>query len=219
MRHEWYLSLLAYLEAISRGLMAPVASRVHPEPGYVGDIKALYERRTSRVFTADELPLQTVESLLQRVFADDRPGPDVTLAVWNVNGLRSGLYRWESGEPWRLGEAPLREQVTKNCAGQTAASGGALAVWISSLTEIGQPARYVMDLVDLGRLGQRLCAAAAELGIAVFLTPAVHDRGTCELLWLDDAERRLTYVFGLGVKPGSANALTGPDVTAVRTES
>ncbi len=54
-----------------------------------------------------------------------------------------------------------------------------------------------MDLIDLG---QRICLAGAELGIGVFRTPAVHDRGACLLLGLADAERRLTYVFGLRVR-------------------
>lgn len=209
-RYEWYMALLTYLEAFSNGVAEPVASRVDPDAEYVVDIKALYARHTSRVFTADHLALGTLERLLSRVFADGSGAPEVTLAVWNVNGLGSGLYRWRNGRLRYLGAAPSRADVATNSAGQTAASSGALALWMSSLTEVDQPARYMMDLVDLGRLGQRLCAAAAELEIAVFLTPAVHDRGTCRLLGLGAAERRLTYVFGIGVADRSSQ----PSITA-----
>lgn len=116
-----------------------------------------------------------------------------------VSGLVTGLYRWQRGRLKRVDDVPERSTVATTSAGQPATSTGALTLWISSLTDPGQPARYMMDLIDLGRLGQRICLAGAELGIGVFLTPAVHDCEACSMLGLADAERRFTYVFGLGV--------------------
>lgn len=198
-RHEWYLALLAYLEVHSHGLIAPVASLVPQDGAYLGDLAAIRHRRTTRVFDDAALVAESVETLLRGVFRDRlHAGVEVSLAIWRVSGLVTGLYRWQNGRLKRIGDAPERAAVARTSAGQTAASTGALALWISSLTNPGQPARYVMDLVDLGRLGQRICLAGAELGIGVFLTPAVHDSETCSLLGLADAERRLTYVFGLG---------------------
>lgn len=197
-RHEWYLALLAYLEARSHGRAAPVASLVPQDGTYLRDLEAIHRRRTTRVFDDATLAASSVEALLRRVFPDGLPvGVAVSLAIWQVSGLVTGLYRWQGGRLTRADDAPERAATS---AGQTAASTGALALWISSRTDPGQPARYLMDLVDLGRLGQRICLTAAELGIGVFLTPAVHDRGACSLLGLADAERRLTYVFGLGVR-------------------
>ncbi|MGH3866086.1 MAG: hypothetical protein ACRDQ4_08100 [Pseudonocardiaceae bacterium] len=89
--------------------------------------------------------------------------------------------------------------------------------WISSLTDPGQPARYVMDLIDLGRLGQRICLAGAELGIGVFLTPAVHDCEACSMLGLTDAERRFMYVFGLGIPATRPTDLINDAVVATST--
>ncbi|MGH3874323.1 MAG: nitroreductase family protein [Pseudonocardiaceae bacterium] len=199
-RHEWYLALLAYLEARSHGLVAPVASRVAQDGAYLGDLTAISHRRTTRAFEDAALHTDSVETLLRCVFPDGlHVSVEVSLAIWRVDGLATGLYRWRSGRFKRIDDAPERAAVARSSAGQTATSTGALALWISSRTDPGQPARYVMDLVDLGRLGQRICLAGAELGIGVFLTPAVHDNGTCPLLGLADAERRLTYVFGLGV--------------------
>jgi hypothetical protein len=199
-RHEWYLALLAYLEARRHGLIAPVASLVPQDGAYFGDLAAIRHRRTTRVFDDAALAAESVETLLCRVFPDRlHVGVEVSLAIWRVSGLVTGLYRWQSGRLTWVNDAPERVAVARASAGQTAASTGALALWISSLTAPGQPARYVMDLVDLGRLGQRMCLAGAELGVGVFLTPAVHDSETCSLLGLADAERRLTYVFGLGI--------------------
>ena len=42
--------------------------------------------------------------------------------------------------------------------------------------------------------------AATELGMATFLSPAVYDHPTCSMLGIKAADRRLTYVFGLGVE-------------------
>ncbi|MGH3831284.1 MAG: nitroreductase family protein [Pseudonocardiaceae bacterium] len=199
-RHEWYLALLAYLESRSHGLIAPVASLVPQDGAYVDDLAVIRHRRTTRAFDDAALATDSVETLLRGVFLDGLPvGVEVSLAIWRVSGLAAGLYRWRSGRLKRIGDAPERVAVARASAGQTAASTGAFALWISSRTDLGQPARYVMDLVDLGRLGQRICLAGAELGIGVFLTPAVHDSETCSLLGLADADRRLTYVFGLGV--------------------
>ena len=67
------------------------------------------------------------------------------------------------------------------------------------LTDPEDPTGYVTDLLNLGRLGQRLCAVATECELATFLTPAAHDSATCSLLKLAQAERLLTYVFAFGV--------------------
>jgi hypothetical protein len=203
-RHEWYLALIAYVEALADGMCRPVASRVPPDGGYITDLAALYRRRTSRVFTSDPLTRAQLDGVLERVFSDgDAPGSECMLAVWSVDGLEPGLYRWQGGEFERVGEAPERNIVAANTAGQPAASMGSAALWLSTITEPERPARYLMDLVDLGRLGQRICIAGVELGVATFLTPAVYDSGTCTMLGLDKVERRLTYFFGLGINPRS----------------
>ncbi|MGH4015102.1 MAG: hypothetical protein ACRDSL_14510, partial [Pseudonocardiaceae bacterium] len=199
-RHEWYMALLAYLEALSYGVERPVTSRIHSDFSYIGDIGVVTRRHTSRTFSSAALSWAHVDQLLRRVFANvSHPGLDISLVAWNVRGLDLALYRWRGGELSNIGEAPMRDAVTANSAGQTAVSSGALAMWVSIITDVSRPERYVMDLVDLGRLGQRICLAATDLDMAVFLTPAVHDRGTCSLLDIGDADCRLTYVFGLGV--------------------
>lgn len=203
-RHDWYMALLAYLEALSYGIRKPVTSRIGPDYGYVVDPGAVFRRRTTRVFSSASLSASITGELLRRVFLTGwHPDIDVSLAAWNVHGLSCGLYRWREGDLYRVGQAPTRDAVAANSAGQTSVSSGALTIWVSTITDVEQPARYLMDLVDSGRLGQRLCLAATDMGVAIFLTPAVHDRGTCSLLGIGDADRRLTYVFGLGIDTSS----------------
>lgn len=198
-RHEWYMALLVHLETLGHGVDRPVASRIRSDSTCISDLATVFRRRTSRVFPPSPLSADSVEKLLSRVFQNAwHPGLEVSVVAWNVLGLAPGLYRWQAAQLERVAEAPERDVIAANSAGQSAASTGALSIWISSLTDVERPERYLMDLVDLGRLGQRMCMVATELGMATFLTPAVYDRGTCSSLSIGAADRRLTYVFGLG---------------------
>lgn len=66
-----------------------------------------------------------------------------------------------------------------------------------------RPERYLLDLVDLGRAGPRMCMAAAELDIPVSLSPVGYVRSAGSMHDIDAAVQRLTCVFGLGVQPAS----------------
>jgi hypothetical protein len=213
-RHEWYLAFLAYAEVLERGAACPVGSRVPAATGYLADAAALFRRRTSRFFAPEPVSLTAVEILLGRVTPSGWwPDLEISVVAWNVDGLSPGVYRWRDGHLAQCGEVPTRELVAANCAGQTATSSGALAIWLSALSDPGHPGQYLMDLVDLGRLGQRICMAATELGFAMFLSPAVYDRPTCLMLGIGQAERRITYVFGLGSPASPQSASTKSSAT------
>ena len=212
-RHEWYLAFLAYAEALERGAAFPVASRAPASTSYLADTAALFQRRTSRFFAPEPVRLTAVKDLLSHVAQSSWwPDLEISVATWNIDGLAPGLYRWCDGNLMQRGEVPPRELVAANCAGQTATSSGALAIWLSALSDPGHPGQYLMDLVDLGRLGQRICMAATELGVATFLSPAVCDRPTCSMLGIGQAERRITYVFGLGSPASPQSASTKSSV-------
>ena len=213
-RHEWYLSLLAYLEALEHGIKRPTTSQVVPETRYLTDVAALMLRHTSRAFSPIPVTIEQVKGLLARVFpASSQLYAEVSLASWDVGGLDSGLYRWRNDSLAYVSAVPGRELVADNCAGQTAPSSGALALWVSLVTDPDRPEQYLLDLIDLGRIGQRICAAATELGIAVFLSPAVYDRPTCSMLGIDKPDQRFTYVFGLGSSISPQTASTRSSVT------
>jgi hypothetical protein len=66
-----------------------------------------------------------------------------------------------------------------------------------------RPERYLLDLVDLGRAGARMCMATAELDIAISLNPVGYVRPTCSMVGINAAGQRLTCVFGLGGQSAS----------------
>lgn len=117
----------------------------------------------------------------------------------NVDDVDQFLYRWQDHKLVPTGQPISPEVVAKMSAGQTAASAGALTVWLSLLTDLAKPVQYVMDLIDLGRLGQRICEVATQMGLAVFVTPAVYDRETCAHLNLNQPDNTLIYLFSVGV--------------------
>jgi hypothetical protein len=122
-RHEWYLALLAYLEARSHGLVAPVASLVPQAGTYLGDLAAIRHRRTTRVFDDAALAADSVGALLRRVFGDELPGGvTVSLAIWQVSGLVTGFYRWQRGRLKRVDDAPERSAVATTSAGSASVS-------------------------------------------------------------------------------------------------
>lgn len=65
-----------------------------------------------RVFDDAALAADSVEALLRRVFSDKLPsGVTVSLAIWQVSGLVTGLYRWQRGRLKRVDDAPERSAV------------------------------------------------------------------------------------------------------------
>jgi Nitroreductase family len=212
-RHEWYLALLSYLESIADGQSASTRSALDADGGYIEDISTLYRRRTVRTFSDGSVSVEALKTLLGRSLSGI-PNDNWTVSIMprNVEGLDDLLYRWQEGGLVPVGQPISPAVVAKMSAGQTAASAGALTVWLSRLTDIGMPAQYVMDLIDLGRLGQRICEVATEMGLAVFLTPAVYDRDTCNHLNLKQADSMLTYLFSVGVPHSEPSTAVHEDV-------
>jgi hypothetical protein len=198
-RHDWYTSSLALLDALADGKTRPCASRLMADASYIDDPSVLLKRRTTRVFHRAPISIDVLNALLRTALGEQVAGLTTTVAAHHVDGLEPGLYRSEEGGLLRPVSGPVdRDRVATATAGQSAAAGGAVTVWLSLVTDPYHPAGYLRDLLDLGRLGQRLCEVATSLGLGVFLTPAAYDRKTCTLLGLHDAERLLTYVFAVG---------------------
>lgn len=198
-RHEWYLASLALLESLADGHVRPAVSQVAARSDYVQDPAVLLRRRTVRAFRPEPIDRSTLEQLVGKAVKHRPQGITVTIAAHDVAGLDHGVYRSEDAGLRRLGGCPSRDEIAAATAGQSAGSAGAATLWLSLPTDTSLPATYIRDLLDLGRLGQRLCEVATEVGLGVFLTPAAYDTRTCLLLKLPDADRMLTYVFAVGV--------------------
>jgi hypothetical protein len=84
--------------------------------------------------------------------------------------------------------------------GQAPVENAAVIVLLTSVVSVTSAKQYEMDILDLGRLGQRICLIAEELGLGVFLTPAIADGLTLTSLKAPEAEKTVTYLFALGKK-------------------
>jgi hypothetical protein len=60
-------------------------------------------------------------------------------------------------------------------------------------------AAYQDTIIRLGRLGQRLCLSATEMGIGVFLTPAISDALVAEMLQINEPISTIGYFFSIGL--------------------
>ena len=207
-RYGWYLSCLAHLEAVADWQSTPpLAQSIGKDVGYVGGLAALYERRTTRSFSKEAIALEHVLDLMGKVFeCSPSIAPEqlqVYLAPTRVTGLGPGLYRWRQRdlEPLGIPLEPFQtpQGISSLVIGQCSAGAGALAVWIIAKVNTENGAVYQDTIIRLGRLGQRLCLTATEMGFGVFLTPAISDSMVAEMLRIDEPINTIGYFFSIGL--------------------
>lgn len=200
--HGWYLCALAVLVGRAQGREPPPRVAWPPLFGERGELlDALYTRRTSRRFAPEALPRDALERVLEALPASALDDVTVRVAALDVNGLASGVYGWTTDARLSsLGLLATREDVRRWSIGQPWTGDGGAAVWLVRELDPDAPPRYEPDLMDLGRLAQRLCLAAVAAGVAVFLTPAVSDAALFAAIQIDEPEFAVAYAFTLGAR-------------------
>ena len=212
-KYGWYISLLAHLECVgSQTADVVLAKRKATRLGDVTDrdlIAALFRRKTTRVFAEQSIAMDA----LNRVLAAGLDGCDSTmmpatrcfLAAHDVSGLQPGLYerQLDTRELTCMSAGLSRYDVRAMTCGQSPSSTGAATIWLVREIDESSTREYEGSIIDLGRIGQRVCVAAEHENIGVFLTPAVADKATLDALGVVDAANTVTYLFGLGVKQSS----------------
>lgn len=201
-RHDWYLSLLAHLEVLAHARSRPAISALASRKDYLPDLDVLAARRTTRVFDSAPITVEELQTLLERALA----GSDVSALRWlrvflaplAVRGLAPVIHEWNHHAAVPTGTAITREAVQDLTTGQVSAGDGACALWLLAGLDTSDPAAYELGLVELGRIGQRLCLTATDLGLGVFLTPAVKDREVLATLGVPADPTCVAYVFSIG---------------------
>jgi nitroreductase len=201
-RHSWYLTLLAHLEATGDS-EHPVAASTIPSRDFVDKLDVMMTRRTTRRFVQEQIPLEQLKSVLTRTL-DGVDDPDLRILVGclEVEGVAPAVYEWNIDEG-TLGEAinPLtRADARIMAVGQAPVEGAAAMILLTRLIDTSNARQYEMDVIDLGRLGQRICLLSEEEGLGVFLTPALADETILKTLKAPDPEKTVTYLFALGKK-------------------
>lgn len=197
--HGWYLSALAMMAARSTD-REPASRPAHPPlwPSRDALLGVMHRRRTSRRFAARQLPLEDLDRVLDALRGDVLQDVTVRVAALAVDGMRCGLYAWSPQGFTGTGLPVSRDDIRRLTIGQSWAGDGAAVVWLVRALDPSAPERYEPDIMDLGRLGQRLCLAATATGVDIFLTPAVSDAPLFDVLQVECPERAIAYACTLG---------------------
>lgn len=203
-RHDWYLSMLAHLECLSEARTSPARSRLRARNDYIDTLGAVSARRTTRVFRDEQLTRSTIGEFLAQALdgirsADALRWLRVFVAPLDVAGLSAQVHEWTGGALKPGGRHVTRDLIRDLTSGQQPAGKGACAIWLIGALDTRSAARYELGLIELGRVGQRLCLTAADLKLGIFLTPAVKDTPTLAHLGLDRDSEAAAYLFSIGM--------------------
>jgi len=201
-RYGWYLSWMFQLEYMrkEKKRVLPVASRI-PE-----DVKskALLERRTTRKFLSKPVDWEKLSKLFEKrvsPFLSHNSDLRFFFAILQVSGFEPGVYELRSSGMIRLGNVLAREEIQQLTIGQYPASSGAVTCWAVEKVQPRDAKSYVVNILDLGRLGQQLCLGVAEEELGIFMTPAVKDLELLRRLGIEEGEAlsSVTYLFSIGI--------------------
>lgn len=218
-RHGWYLSFLAHLEITSTQVgelpAAPARVAELPRADAASLVSTLMARRTTRAFAPKPVPEASLDELLRASLGplDAELAPlgarwQTIVGTLNAEGHPSEAHRWDATEerlvPLGVPLTPL--QVREMTIGQEPISAAGAVLWLAVTPDFERTDAYELALLAMGRAGQRICLLATELGLGVFMTPAVNDVDTYDTLGLADAPSSVTYAFGIGVRHGGSDA-------------
>jgi SagB-type dehydrogenase family enzyme len=202
-----------------------------PVPAAESDayFQTLHARRTHRKFSAAEVPLGSIATLLHATWGVQgyveskyfgslplktspsggaRNPVEVYLLALRVTGLDAGLYHYDAREHAlaRISAAASGQQARAYCADQRfVAQAAALfimtGVFERTLWKYPHPRAYRVVLLDAGHLGQTFCLNATRLGLAPFSTAALKDSLIEADLGIDGVSESVLYVTGVGGLP------------------
>ncbi|WP_372392279.1 putative peptide maturation dehydrogenase [Xanthomonas sp. NCPPB 3582] len=212
-----------------------------PEPAdYDTFDEVLLKRKTTRHFdTSRALPESIFGTILHRTFGamgteDLAPGMtaikrtspsggslhpiEAYPLVMNVEGLKPGLYHYESSrhhlnylKPMSLEEARRTAKIL--VIGQTYFSDAAALVFhVARLDRHhwkyrNHPKAYRAVTLDSGHLSQTFYLLGSHLGLGTFYTAAINDANLEELLCLDNLKSMVVGANGVGIIDESQNSL------------
>ncbi|MEN9260867.1 MAG: SagB/ThcOx family dehydrogenase [Thermostichus sp. HHBFW_bins_43] len=182
-------------------------------------VRSILKRRSTRHFTGEDLPLQTLLALLDFAYHAEHyaaqgldGAPDYfdrslveTFVVANgVEGLESGCYYYavQAQELRQIRFKNFRSEVFQLCLGQELGRDAAAIVFhtadlAKAVARYGERAYRYLHL-DAGHLGQRLNLAAVRLGIGVSGIAGFFDNQVNEVLGIPTSEAAL-YITTLGI--------------------
>lgn len=201
-RHDWYLSLLSYLE--TRSLFDKPAKENNEHLATLEEINlinSLTTRRTCRSFKDDSISKHTLFKLIEHSLCPVTENSlKIFVGVLKVEDVNQGLYEYKIAQKeLNLVTSTIsRTLVQSLTVGQFPPSQSAIVLWLLTKIDTTQPARYYQQIIDLGRIGQRICLNSANEQLGVFMTPAVTEEKLFEYFGIPDPLRWITYLLAVG---------------------
>ncbi len=195
-------------------------------------IRVLMARKTHRVFSKQELTLETVSQLLSLVWGVTgyihsplfgklarktspsggarHPG-EVYLAALRVKGLKPGLYHYHPAHHHleTINTRISRDKAWRYCAYQDYVRNAAAlflmtAVFPRTMWKYRHARAYRVVLLDAGHLCQTFCLVSTWLGLAPFCTAALKDTLIEKDLRIDGIRESILYIAGVGLPPATS---------------
>jgi hypothetical protein len=209
-KYGWYEPLLAHLDAVGSRPNLPISlgfdvNRLRTVPlDNFG--KTLLSRKTSRTFIQEPISINCLRAIFEEVktsfnFNGVQP-PKLFVFARMVLELIPGMYEWIEKDIRYLPEVSKKMDqhlVRSMTIGQAPASSGAATIWVVQPISYLTGAEYERDVMTIGQIGQRICLAAINQNLDIFLTPAIYESATFSALMVDDVKSNLAYVFSVGV--------------------
>lgn len=201
-KYGWYLSLLLCSEgrSLRDGRSLPGSASWPDMPARCETLRGLLQRRTCRSFRPELLTRDHLMNICS--VGTDALGVRTVVCVYDSGEVESGVFELVDGDLVRLADAPPRADVAQATVGQYPSSAGAITLWLlMPLSDDDTSADYQSRIIALGRAGHRICVACNDLGLGVFMTPALSEARTLKLLGSDlEPSRVIPYLLSIGTR-------------------
>lgn len=204
---NWYLSLLAYLNISLDNTNISFSykkNKLNTNYSLNTVLEAMFNRKTTRTFSKEPIKLNKFHELLQTLnptlLGFNTDNIYIYIAIFSIEEIENGIYFWNStsNQIEAIGKNITPQDIRDITIGQECAGAGALTIWIATKIHILSAQNYNMDLIKLGRIGQRLCLSASHLNLGVFLTPALNDTKTANILGINSSLNHIFYTLTIG---------------------
>lgn len=196
-QHNWYLNFLVH--CATHNSLNSQNKNVFRNDVVVKKPTNLFKRKTCRNFTVKEISLEKFNQLLKSAIPSyEKDDTELIINVKNVENLESGLYRFKNNEFDKLGVMLSDTEVRSLVIGQEWAGSGAIDIWVKKVINFQKKSEYELEIIKLGSIGQRICIACTELDLGIFMTPAIKDIETNQMLQFGDAKQNIFYYHTVG---------------------
>lgn len=174
----WYLNLLAHIDMLNENMRIGDSTLFcSPLPTMsIKNTTNILSRETVRSFTKDSITREQLDLIVKQLKTEKYT---VFLNIKNVKNYQSGLYKLLDGKLERIGRDVSDEVIRKCVTNQPFAAQGVVDIFIKAqLTDNG----FLKSMINMGVLAQKIINKATELGLGIFVTPAINDEYTNNIL-------------------------------------